>query len=167
MKEFDLISAIWIMACNDEGSILTYQGINHRLQLNDKAKVQKLIESRPDLFRLGVTQRWLDEWKEEMKKGKSRPSWIRDPEDISESERLTRIEGIIVKDVFRSQFRTKKDSPQSELDVVEWGLKHIDRLRKAEIEKEDTRTRSWQVWLIFCVGFVNLVATVVVAITKK
>ncbi len=40
-----------------------------------------------------------------------------------------------------------------------WGLEHIDRLRKARLEARDPSVKSWQLWLVFAVGVLNIVAT--------
>ena len=42
-----------------------------------------------------------------------------------------------VDDVFRSQFRTEKDALPSSLEVLSWGLQHIERLRKANLEARE------------------------------
>jgi len=51
LEEFDILSSVWILACNDENPIITYKGIKHRLNIEDNYNLKKLILSRGDLFR--------------------------------------------------------------------------------------------------------------------
>ena len=51
--DFDVLSATWIMSCNDENPIITYRGIAYRSGC-DEDKAKSLVRSRPELFRPGV-----------------------------------------------------------------------------------------------------------------
>lgn len=137
--DLDIISAAWILTCNDENSIITYDGVRYRLGLPDHFDVKQLIASRVELFRHGITTRRLEMWKEEMRNGKHLPSWIRDTDD--EEKRATMIEALTRDDVFRSQFRSEAGAPRSSIRVIDWGLQHVDRLRKATVEARDERFR--------------------------
>ncbi len=96
-----------------------------------------------------------------MLSGRRIPSWIRDLED--ENLRRSAIENLTVNDVFRSQFRTRYNASQSEIEIIDWGLQHIDRLRKASLEASEQTAKSWQMWLVFGVGIVNVIVAIVVA----
>jgi hypothetical protein len=52
--EIDLISAVWILASNDETSIITCEGIRRRLGLPQGFDVRALVSRRAELFRMGV-----------------------------------------------------------------------------------------------------------------
>lgn len=151
---FDILCATWILASNDQNEIMTYKGIIHRLGLKDDYDIKKLIQSRGDLFRKGVPTSRLDEWKKDMLEGQHRPSWIQEINDKSEKER--EINKLTTNDVFRSQFRTEKNAERSPIDIIDWGLQHIERLRKAEMEKSVK-------WFVIVVGILNFVATIVAA----
>jgi len=69
-------------------------------------------------------------------------------------------------DVFRSQFRAGADAPQSSIEVIDWGLQHIDRLRKAHFDAKETTAKSWQMWLLFAVGILNACTTGYLAYLK-
>jgi hypothetical protein len=162
---FDVLSATWVMACNDEQPIMTYEGIRHRLNLGTDFDVRALIESRGDLFRRGVSDRRLSAWKDVMRGGRHLPSWVR---DIQEEElRRRTIDELTIHDVFRSQFRVGDAAPKSSLEVIDWGLQHIDRLRKASFEARDKSAKSWQMWLVFGASLLNIAATIVAALLKK
>src|SRR5947207_4524008 len=60
---FDVLSATWVCACNDENSIITFEGIRHRLNLGPSFDIKGLIQSRGDLFRRTVPSRRLEAWK--------------------------------------------------------------------------------------------------------
>jgi t-SNARE complex subunit (syntaxin) len=62
-------------------------------------------------------------------------------------------------DVFRSQFRTETDAPPSSLDVLSWGLQHIERLRKANLEAREEAIKRWQLWSVIILSIVNIVVT--------
>ncbi|MDZ7380003.1 MAG: hypothetical protein ONB06_11745, partial [candidate division KSB1 bacterium] len=51
---FDVLSATWVFACNDENPIITYEGIRQRLNLSTSFDITSLVQSRGDLFRRGV-----------------------------------------------------------------------------------------------------------------
>lgn len=86
---------------------------------------------------------------------RKRPAWIRDLED--EASRLEVIKALSVDDVFRSQFRTEKDAPPSTLEVLGWGLQHIERLRKANLEVREEVIKRWQLWSVIILSVVNIV----------
>jgi hypothetical protein len=157
-EELDIVSAIWVMANNDENNLITYQGIIHRLLLPSDYDVKGLISSRGELFRPGVQEWILNEWKSEMLGGKSLPIWIRDVKDKNEQVRM--INRMTPDDVFRSQFRARKDAPQAELSVIDWGLQHIERLRKSRLESIDTRQKSIQLWIIIITSVINIFLTI-------
>lgn len=162
---FDVLSAAWVMACNDENPIITYEGIRQRLNLPSSFDMRSLIGARGDLFRRGVSQRRLGAWKDVMRTGKHLPNWIREIEDLDLRRRT--IDELTVDSVFRSQFRTEDGAQRSSLEVIDWGLQHIDRLRKATFEARDKSAKSWQMWLVFATGILSIIATIAVAILKK
>ncbi|MGB4871017.1 MAG: hypothetical protein WBP47_13260 [Candidatus Promineifilaceae bacterium] len=164
LEELDLISAIWILASNDENHLVTYEGIRERLGLDAGFDVRGLVLRRRELFRPGAPPGELEEWQASMRKGSRLPTWIK---LIDESpKRSAAIDGMSQKDVFRSQFRTNKGSPKSQVEIVSWGLEHIDRLRKSRIAALDASAKSWQMWLVFGVGVANIFATIVVGYLK-
>jgi hypothetical protein len=69
--------------------------------------------------------------------------------------------------VFRSQFRVEDNAPRATLEVIDWGLQHIDRLRKASYEAKDKSAKSWQMWLVFGASLLNIAATIISALLKK
>ena len=156
---FDTLSAAWILASNDENPIMTYEGIRHRLNLPASFDVRALIQSRGELFRRGVPSSRLGEWKEEMLAGRHRPSWILDIEEKGAREQA--IAALTPDDVFRSQFRAERDASRAPIELIEWGLDHIDRLRKASMEAREQSAKSWQMWLVFVVAAINVVVTIV------
>ena len=137
---YDILTSIWILACNDENPQITYEGIKYRLGLDDSLDIKALVLSRGELFRKQTQLKQLNAWKEEMNQGNTRiPSFIRDIEDAK--KRKEKIDSLTITDVFRSQFRPDANSVRSEIEIINWGLEHIDRLRKAELESNQERTR--------------------------
>jgi hypothetical protein len=161
VEDLDIVSAIWILACNDEISLMTYNGIRDRLGLPDDYDVAPSIRKRAELFRPGAGQRQLDAWKSEMRQNRHRPGWIRRLPD--EAARLAAIEALTPKNVFRSQFRTIENSERSALPVIQWGLEHIDRLRKARVEARAAAATSSQMWLVFGVSVAGIITQVLLA----
>ncbi len=162
---FDILSAIWVMSCNDENPIVTYEGIRYRLRLASDFDVQGLVRSRPELFRPGVSLIRLKLWKENMLSGKSLPSWIREEEN--EATQREMILSLGTGDVFRSQFRAKLGSAQSSIATIEWGLHHIDRLRRANLEAHQEVAKSREVMWVLAVGILNVIVTVVTALSSN
>jgi hypothetical protein len=138
--DLDILSAIWILSCNDEDGVMTYRGTAYRLGIDESA-ARRIVRSRTELFRPGVPQFWLDEWKESIKSRSWLPSWyiaISDPQ-----ERAVALENIKTNDTFRNQFRPNRGSEICDINVIDWGLEHIDRLRKANYEARDENMKRW------------------------
>ncbi|MFO8010698.1 MAG: hypothetical protein R6U89_07790, partial [Dehalococcoidia bacterium] len=101
--ELDILSAMWVLSCNDENPLMAYQGIIYRLGLPPNYDVENLVKPRADLFRRKVTSSRLEEWKQEMLAGKRIPAWIKAIHD--EDTRRKTIQSLSPDDIFRSQFR--------------------------------------------------------------
>jgi hypothetical protein len=165
LNEIDLLSAIWILASIDENHLLTYEGIRERLGLNDEYNVRELILRRRELFRPGAPPGALEKWKTKMReRPTSQPAWIRAIHD--ESQKLAAIEQLSENDVFRSQFRARMESPRSEVELLNWGLEHLDRIRASRLASREAHAKSWQMWLVFGIGVVNVVVTILVPYFK-
>lgn len=165
LEELDLLSAIWILASNDENHLITYEGIRDRLGLDADFDIRRLIMKRRELFRPGAPPGELEDWQVSMRKGSRLPAWIKQIKD--NSKRLNKIDSLSQDDVFRSQFRANFGSPKSEVAVLSWGLDHIDRIRKSRITSQEVSAKSWQMWLVFLVGVANIVATLGVSLAKS
>jgi hypothetical protein len=159
--EFAILSAVWILASNDERSLITYRGVQHRLHLPEEFDVRGLIGQHGELFRLNMPLSALDPWKAELKMGKGLPGWLR---EVPAGERPALIDRLSTSDGFRSQFRAAINAPRSEVVVIEWGLGHIERLRKARNEAREATAKSWQMWLVFGTSCLGVIATIVAAI---
>lgn len=164
VQELDLVCAIWIFACNDETSLMTYKGIQHRLDLPEEVDVRALIKKRPELFRPGANPAYLEAWKAEMLQGKRLPGWIKSID--SEGKREAAIRSLSSNDLFRSQFRARKDAERSQIEIIKWGLDHIDRLRKARTEASAASAKRWQMWLVFWVSLAGVVSQFLIAYAK-
>ena len=134
-SDLDIVSSIWILASNDENCLITYKGIRERLDLPDTYDVEKLIKLHRELFRLNAPPKALKEWKSQMHQGLNLPSWIRIFPKGSD-ERRNAIDSLKEEDIFRSQFRVKYGTPASDISIINWGLEHIERIRKNTEEKK-------------------------------
>lgn len=164
IDDLDTLSAIWILASNDENPLITYKGISYRLGLPAACDVEAVVASRPELFRPGATEARIEAWKINMRNGKSLPGWIKAIQN--ETERSATIEAICFKDVFRSQFRAHSDAQKSPIEIIKWGLDHLDRLRKAKAEAKDASAKKWQMWLVFWVSIIGVVSQFAIAFAK-
>jgi len=147
--DLDVISAIWMLSCNDPDTIMTYKGIAHRLALKgwDVERVRHVVQSRAELFSPVVSSRWFKEWQEWIKKEAHYPGWVL--ELTGKAARDKAIDDLTRQDVFRCQFRNdnrptdKTDPcvPVCDTDQVKLGIEHLDRLRKAGAEERDERLK--------------------------
>ncbi len=152
----DVLSAIWILACNDENPAISYRGIRHRLRLSEAIDERRLVAAHGELFRLTIPTRRLELLKARYRLGTHLPSWLR---EMPEEERAKAIDELTVDDYFRSQFRAERDASRAPLPVVDWGLQHIDRLRKASHEVRDERLKRWSsFWIPLVSTLVALIA---------
>jgi len=160
----DLLSAIWILASNDENPLITFQGLNHRLGLPANFDVRAIVRSRPELFRPGATDSRVSAWKSELRAGRNYPGWLKAiPNEI---DRAAAIERLSADDVFRSQFRAHANAEKSPIEIIKWGLEHLDRLRKAKAEEKDASVKRWQMWLVFWVSVAGVVSQFGIAFAK-
>jgi hypothetical protein len=164
VDEFSVLSAIWILASNDDLPSITFRGIRQRLNLPDTFDVESLVRRHGELFRLKIPASWLEQWKAQMRAGQHMPSWIR---EHTGADRIALIDSLRPEDGFRSQFRADAAAPRSEVAVIEWGLNHIERLRKADTEARQATAKSWQMWLLFVTSVLGIAATIAAALVKK
>jgi hypothetical protein len=52
--EYAILSAVWIIACNDDIASITYQGLVYRLNLSPDYDIKGLVRHHPELFRQGM-----------------------------------------------------------------------------------------------------------------
>jgi len=141
MTEAGILSAVWILASNDEIPLMLYKSTRLRLGLSDNYDLEGLIKNHTELFRQKCPEFRLEEWKKDMLKGKRLPLWIKEIENLEERKKV--INDLSANDIFRSQFRATVDAEKSDISIINWGLEHIERNRKAVIESKDSR---WK-WL--------------------
>lgn len=162
--DLDLLSAIWILASNDENPLITFRGINHRLGLPIDFDIKTIIRSRPELFRPGCTESRINTLKSELSVGRSLPGWLTAiPNKV---ERSAAIEKLNTDDVFRSQFRAHANAERSPIEIIKWGLEHLDRLRRAKAEAKDATAKRWQMWLVFWVSIAGVLSQFGIAFAK-
>ena len=164
LDDLDTVSAIWILASNDENPLITYKGLIHRLGLPASCDVKAIISDRPELFRPGATETRIKAWKIALRSGKNVPGWIKAISD--DAEKSAAIEAISAGDVFRSQFRAHTGAERSPIEIIKWGLEHLDRLQKAKAEANDASAKKWQMWLVFWVTLLGVASQFLIAFAK-
>jgi hypothetical protein len=166
VEKSGVVSAIWILSCNDEKSLMVYESIKFRLGLTKTDEIKEIIKEYGELFRLNLPKSQLADWKDEMKKSsKKGPSYIIEIEDKSEREK--EIDDLKPEDGFRSQFRTEANSPKSEVTLISWGLEHIERRRKANLEFKDSKWKWLKEGVLPILSIiVALVAVIASALTQ-
>ena len=68
---------------------------------------------------------------------------------------------------FRSQFRAEDGAARSGLDVIEWGLKHLDRVRSTMVSHDEGIAKSWQMVLGIALTLLGIIAQLVIASAKS
>jgi hypothetical protein len=134
------LPSIWLLSCLDENAILTYKGIVDRLHLPEE-DVKALVQISRGLFRVGIPEARLDTWKNKMKGTKKFPNWINALED--EAAKTKAINDLRTDDVFRNQFRLGDNAPKCSIEIIDWGLNHIDRLRTSVAQAREAQVRFW------------------------
>lgn len=153
LEEFDVLSSVWIMANNDDDSLMFYESVKNRLGLHSKYQLKEIITKRSELFRRKISKHRLDllkiKWHAECAKAHPKmPSFIFRLDTAQ--ERTDLIDSITEDDIFRSQFRVKDDAPKADIEIIDWGIKHIERLRNNLIDKKEKRKRILkEIWIPF------------------
>lgn len=153
----DIVSSIWILASNDENCFITYKSVKHRLGLEENFDVEKLISLHGELFRLKAPKNAIENWKTEMLNGRHLPSWIKAITDNNLQKQT--INNLTENDIFRSQFRAKINAKPSNIEIINWGLEHIDRIRRISLEKKDEKFKKFSsFWVPILSTIISLVA---------
>lgn len=164
-EQFDILTTIWVLSSNDVNPIMTYRGIRYRLDLDDNYDVRGLVKHHQDLFRLRVPPRHLKNWKEEMRGDVfKRPSYMHDEVEERQKEM---IDEITENDVFRSQFRLMEDAKRTPIQIIDWGLQHLDRQRKAALEYQNTTATKAQVYWAIGIAVASLAFQIISALFIK
>lgn len=162
---FAVLTAMWILACNDENPIMTYKSIQFRLDLPDGFDIRELVYSRGELFRRGLQQDRLNDWKLKIsQKPQNRPSWIRALGN--DAEQLQAIQALSADDIFRSQFRSQEGALKSPIEIIDWGLQHIERLRRASMETKEQYAKSREVKFVLFISLINAIISLLALFTK-
>ena len=128
--DYDVLTAVWILSCQDEVPLMSYE--NSALRIGVPVdELRQTIARHISLFRPGATQSQLDERKKHLLQANRFPRYLR---ELSPEARLVKINAMTRADFFRNIFRTEADAPRPPLEVLEWGLDYIDRLRNARQE---------------------------------
>lgn len=174
----DTLSSIWVMACRDDSPVLTAFSVAYRLRGVSPEQVVELVQSRQELFRLGLTRGQSRSWKaryQQAASGEKQPAarrgraaaeaqkyrlpdwlqvfddegpaaeqervrdWLHDKTITSSQQALDHFldDRFVIDEIaFRSQFRIDRDleAEPSDLATVNWGLEHIERLRRGRAE---------------------------------
>ncbi len=160
----DLVSATWILASNDDNPEISYRSLRQRLDLSMDVDERRLVASHPELFRLHIPQTRLEQLKERYRLGKEIPLWLR---QLPKEQQTSAIEELTTEDFFRSQFRAQEDASRSPIEIIEWGLQHIDRLRTAAAEFREEKIRRWSLlWtpiVSLLIAFLSLLGSLYVS----
>lgn len=149
--EFDILTSVWIMASNDQNPFMLYETVRRRLDLPDNYPLEKIIAKRSELFRKKVPEYRIDSLKKDWIKKcdldeKKIPSFLQKFQ--TKEERINYLNSISEKDIFRSQFRIENDADRSDIEIIDWGLKHIERLRNNLIEEREKKKRNYkEIWI--------------------
>ena len=143
--DFDILTSVWILSCNDENPVISYEGIRYRLNLDKDYDLTGLVENRRELFRTSMPMVRFKLFKDKLKNNWTKYDWLK---QYNEDKRKEIINNLSPQDLFRCQFRVKDNAEKAPLEIIDWGLKHIDTLRKAEIETSDYKSKKWtNIWI--------------------
>ena len=156
--DFALLAAVWILSCNDEIPEMSHQGIVSRLGLEDDKHLRVLLKRHTELFRHGIPASRLATRKNDLLNDQHLPGWLKEISDAN--QRRERIQALTRDDFFRNQFRAEASAPKASIEVLKWGLEHIDRLRKVTQERDEARWRWWQNGLVPALSIIVALATV-------
>ncbi len=95
---------------------------------------------------------------------KNRSSWIKALGN--EGNQIKAIEELSSNDVFRSQFRAAEGAPKSPIEIIDWGLQHIDRIRKASMETKEQNAKSKEVQLVLIISALNVIISILALISR-
>lgn len=152
IDRYGVLAAIWVLSCIDKEPIMLFASTEDRLSLPPDFGLRSLIKSKPELFRVGVPSQRLEKWRER-RTPETLPRYIRNMKDSARREQT--LKELTVDDLFRSQFRTLPDAQKSPIEVIDWGLQHIERLRKAEAESREELLKKRQMWFTLLSGVVG------------
>lgn len=145
--ELSKVAAIWILASTDENPIITFKSVIERVGYENENEVLNVILKYRELFRHKAQTSQLDKLKNQWRSQQNTdilPTWLQN-KTTEDKERL--IDEVSRDTVFRSILRTNYSAPKSSQGSIDWGLRHIDSLRKIESDKTDKRFRNYHLVL--------------------
>jgi hypothetical protein len=189
---FDTLSAIWIMANRDEQPLMFYGDVAYRLERCEDEMKNLVEEQKElfrlglpkwrlnqwkcnKLVQAGFSseeapEEW-QEWQcskyddlETRKTRKTFPAWLEEKTGPEKKPGQVRnvLDEIGEEDVFRSQWRLRKDDKAAPHEIIEWGLAYLDRRRKARLETQkadldtlDLKIKRRHTWLVAVVGAIS------------
>lgn len=160
--DYQVLTASWILASNDENNLMTYKSIGKRLDITDIEHIKQLINSHGELFRKGATKESIDEWKSNMLDDIQKPSWMR---ELTKVEFAKEILHLSKEDIFRSQFRVEKNAKKSDVNLIEWGLRHLERLYTNESSQIKIKIQVWTL-VVASISVVLGIANTIVLLSK-
>src|SRR5713101_209512 len=76
IDSYAILTATWILACNDDNPLMFYESIQERLNLPETFDIRGIIQRHGELFRLGAPEYRLRDWKEQRRTGAQLPRFI-------------------------------------------------------------------------------------------
>jgi hypothetical protein len=124
------------------------------------------VRSHGELFRWGIPTRRLEELDEKIRQ-KRKDRWPQNLSEESESGQPEEIGPLKPDDGFRSQFRVGGGNPPpSPIEILDWGLQHIERSREASLEARQESAMRLQLWSIIVLNVLNVLVNLLVALLK-
>lgn len=138
---------------------MTYRYTAERLDGANIESIKAIVGKRPELFRLKISVETLEAWKNDMLGRKRLPAWVKEADNKNDFEKF--IAELQISDVFHSRFRILENSEPTKIEIIEWGLQHIDRLRKSSLDSIEVNRRWIKEWLIPILSILVAVVTVI------
>jgi hypothetical protein len=147
-NKYKKLTAIWVLSCNDEPAVMTYESIKQRIGNTNIDEVRNLVKEFPELFQITIPEKHLVNWKNQMRDGQNRSKWI-----AKEGSKV--ISQLQLNDVFRNRFRNSNSAKPVDKSILEWGFNYINEIvLKKEKEKQH--------WLVLVERLILPVLSVIV-----
>lgn len=131
---FKILSAIWMISNTEECPLILYKQLYISLKISESIDLKGIIQDNREFFKHGSNQKELDIMKTIWKRDGLNPDYLKTSQKSEEVN--NNIDKIGTDDVFKSYFRISGCNEKTSIEIINWGVNHIDKLQQAIKDKK-------------------------------
>lgn len=151
--QYDKLISIWTFSCVTSNPKIAYESLVYRYDFQTIDEAKNLVKTFKEMFLPGIITSELESIKAQFQTENAKddkvndlPAWLINKGDAATREPI--IQALDKDSFFSSQVRFSDTIPPSSVEVLKWGIEHIERFRKEKKEKQEKRKKDIkEMWL--------------------